>query len=37
MECMVEGATNWTSNFSGMQLRGSSNFMVEFVSSAPET
>ena len=37
MECMVEGATSWTSNFLGMQLRGSSNFMVEFVSSAAET
>jgi len=37
MECMVEGASSWTSNFSGMQLRGSSNLMVEFVSSAAET
>jgi hypothetical protein len=37
IEAMVEGATSWTSNFSGMQLRGSSNLMVEFVSSAAET
>ncbi len=37
MECMVEGASSWTSNFLGMQLRGSSNIMVEFVSSAAET
>jgi hypothetical protein len=36
-ECMVEGASNWTSLFNGMQFRGSSNFMVEFVSSAAET
>jgi hypothetical protein len=37
MECMVEGASTWTSNFNGMQQRASSNFMVEFVSSAAET
>jgi hypothetical protein len=37
MECMVEAATAWNSNFSGMTLRNSSNFMVEFVSSAAET
>lgn len=37
MDCMVEGATAWNSNFSGMTLRNSSNFMVEFVSSASET
>jgi hypothetical protein len=37
MECMVEGASTWTSSFNGMEERGSSNFMVEFVSSASET
>jgi lactam utilization protein B len=37
IECMVEGSATWTSNFSGMQMRQSSNFMVEFVSSAAET
>ena len=37
IEAMVEGASNWTSSFSGMEERGSSNFMVEFVSSAAET
>ena len=37
MECMVETSSTWTSSFSGMQLRSSSNFMVEFVSSAAET
>ena len=37
LECMVETATSWNSNFSGMTLKNSSNFMVEFVSSAPET
>ena len=36
-QCMVEGSTSWNSNLSGLQLRGSSNFMVEFVSSAAET
>jgi hypothetical protein len=36
-QCMVEGSTTWNSNLSGLQLRGSSNFMVEFVSSAAET
>ena len=37
MECMVEGASSWNSNFSGMQLQTSSNFMVEYLSSAAET
>jgi hypothetical protein len=37
MEAMVEGNTTWTSSFVGMQLKLSSNFMVEFVSSAAET
>lgn len=37
IECMVEGASIWNSNFNGMQFKASSNFMVEFVSSAPET
>jgi hypothetical protein len=37
IECMVEGSATWTSNFDGMQMRQSSNFMVEFVSSAAET
>jgi len=37
MECMVEGATSWNSLLTGMQLQTSSNFMVEFVSSAAET
>tara|TARA_R110000803_G_scaffold596_1_gene2035 strand:- start:205 stop:1053 length:849 start_codon:yes stop_codon:yes gene_type:complete len=37
IECMVEGASSWSSSFTGMQLRGSSNLMVEFVSSAAET
>ena len=37
LECMVETATSWNSNFSGMTLKNSSNFMVEFVSSASET
>ena len=37
MECMVEGASSWNSSFNGMQLQTSSNFMVEFVSSAAET
>jgi len=36
-QCMVEGSTTWNSNLSGLELRGSSNFMVEFVSSAAET
>jgi hypothetical protein len=37
MDCMVETSTTWTSSFSGISLKTSSNFMVEFVSSAPET
>jgi hypothetical protein len=36
-QCMVEGSTTWNSNLSGLELRGSSNFMVEFISSAAET
>jgi hypothetical protein len=36
IECMVEGSSGWASSFNGMEQRGSSNFMVEFVSSAPE-
>ena len=36
-QCMVEASTTWNSDLSGLQLRGSSNFMVEFVSSAAET
>jgi len=34
IQCMVEGNDNWTSSLSGIELRGSSNFMLEFVSSA---
>jgi hypothetical protein len=37
MECMVEASTSWASSFSGISLKASSNFMVEFVSSAAET
>jgi hypothetical protein len=37
MEAMVEAASGWVSLFDGTSLRGSSNFMVEFVSSAAET
>ena len=37
MDCMVETSTTWTSSFSGISLKTSSNFMVEFVSSASET
>ena len=37
IECMVEGSAGWASSFTGMELRASSNFMVEFVSSATET
>jgi len=34
---MVQGSTNFSSSFTGTNLRGSSNFMVEFISSASET
>jgi hypothetical protein len=37
MDCMVETSTTWTSTLSGISLKTSSNFMVEFVSSASET
>jgi hypothetical protein len=37
IECMVEGSSGWASSFNGMEQRGSSNFMVELVSSASET
>ena len=33
LQAMVEGNSNWTSSLSGIELRGSSNFMVEFVST----
>jgi hypothetical protein len=34
---MVQGSTNFSSTFTGTNLRASSNFMVEFISSASET
>jgi hypothetical protein len=34
---MIQGSTNFSSSFTGTNLRGSSNFMVEFISSASET
>jgi hypothetical protein len=34
---MVQGSSNFASSFNGTNLRASSNFMVEFVSSASET
>ena len=37
IECMVETSTNWSSSLVGITLKTSSNFMVEFVSSAAET
>ena len=37
IEGMVEGNASWNSNLGGIELRGSSNLMVEFVSSAAET
>ena len=37
IEGMVEGNASWNSSLAGIELRGSSNLMVEFVSSAAET
>jgi hypothetical protein len=37
IQAMVEGSTSWNSDLSGISLRGASNLMVEFVSSAAET
>lgn len=37
IEAMVEGNASWNSSLTGIDLRGSSNLMVEFVSSAAET
>ena len=37
IQAMVEENTAWNSSLSGISLRGASNLMVEFVSSAPET
>jgi len=34
---MIQGSTNFSSSFNNVNLRGSSNFMVEFISSASET
>jgi hypothetical protein len=37
IQAMIEGSTTWNSSLAGISLRGGSNIMVEFVSSAPET
>ena len=37
IEAMVENNSLWNSNLAGLDLRSSSNLMVEFVSSAAET
>ena len=37
IQAMVEENSVWNSSLSGISLRGASNLMVEFVSSAPET
>jgi len=34
---MIQGSSNFASSFNGTNLRASSNFMIEFVSSASET
>ena len=34
---MIQSSSNFSSSFNGTNLRASSNFMVEFVSSAAET
>jgi hypothetical protein len=37
IQAMIEGSTTWNSSLAGISLRGASNIMVEFVSSAAET